>query len=216
MSHASVLIALSSDEVKRHGNVEAAIAWEMQPFDENDECFRDGSRWDWYQVGGRYSGKFDGQDVVIVCDLDRAKLIEQKRVSSIETWREAHEPKNIAVMDLCYGVKPDETFEQYMERSADGIVLAAYAFLSNRHWHEAERMGWFGSSTYTECELKAKREGKDGVEEMVRRCLHKDEATGARVICWNEPYELWAKEYWERFIVPLAPDTTLVNVDYHV
>ena len=47
MSHAVVLVAIRPTD-----DVEAAIAEQMQPFDENGEWFADGSRWDWYQIGG--------------------------------------------------------------------------------------------------------------------------------------------------------------------
>jgi hypothetical protein len=58
MSHASCIVALSPEELSKHGSVEDAVAWQMLPFDENGEWFAEGSRWDWWQVGGRYTGKF--------------------------------------------------------------------------------------------------------------------------------------------------------------
>lgn len=60
MSHASVIVALSPSDLEKHANnVEAAIAYQMEPFDENGEWFREGSRWDWWQIGGRFTGKLD-------------------------------------------------------------------------------------------------------------------------------------------------------------
>lgn len=59
MSHASVLVALSPDDLQRAGgNVEEAVKHQMEPFDENGTWFREGSRWDWWSIGGRYSGRF--------------------------------------------------------------------------------------------------------------------------------------------------------------
>lgn len=58
MSHASLIVALSPDEIAEHGDIESAIAFQMEPFNEAGECFEDGTRWDWYGIGGRYTGKF--------------------------------------------------------------------------------------------------------------------------------------------------------------
>jgi hypothetical protein len=58
MSHASLIVALSPADIATCGGIEAAIAHQMAPFDENGEWFAEGSRWDWWQVGGRWSGFF--------------------------------------------------------------------------------------------------------------------------------------------------------------
>jgi hypothetical protein len=215
MSHAVVLVALSPQEVKQHSGIEEAISFEMAPFDENGTCFRDGSRWDWYQVGGRFSGKFYGMDVVTVGDLDLIRLQEYQRANLVENYHEAM-AKEPTHREFIYGVKDGESLTQYLERKADGVVLASYAFLRERHWHEGERMGWFGGTAYTECEIKAREAGNTSVEEMIRRCKFRDESTGASVVVWNEPEEIWRKQFYKRFVEPLPPETTLVNVDYHV
>jgi hypothetical protein len=221
MSHASVLIAVAQEEIKRLGSLELALGWQMEPFDEKEECFRDGSRWDWYVIGGRYQGKFYGNDVIRMADLDLGKLIQYKRGHLAENYRKAMQDfarkHDAAWLELVYDVKAEESEAEYIERSlGESKFPASYAFLRDRHWHEPERMGWFGASAYTECEIKAKQAGDSDVEVMVRRCLHKDEKTGARVICWNEPMEIWQKEFYRRFVEPLPSDVMLVNVDYHV
>lgn len=58
MSHASCIVALSPAEIESAGSVENAVEFQMKPFDEKSEWFAEGSRWDWYSIGGRYSGKF--------------------------------------------------------------------------------------------------------------------------------------------------------------
>jgi hypothetical protein len=67
--HASVIVALSPADLETAGLDPAgdetdfqvalinAVAHQMQPFNENGKWF-DGSRWDWYSIGGRFSGKF--------------------------------------------------------------------------------------------------------------------------------------------------------------
>lgn len=214
MSHASVIVAIPAD---RANDVESAVEWEMMPFDENGQWFRDGSRWDWYVVGGRYSGKFHGQDIMRVELIDTARLMDDKRQRLIETYQKAAADTKQHRMFI-YDVDPDETaLDEFLAANLDGVAFpASYAFLQNRYWHEAERLGWFGTSALTECEIKAKEQGVTDVETMIRRCKHKDPETGASVICWNETWEVWNKEFYHRFIEPLHPDTVLVNVDYHV
>ena len=61
MSHASVIVALSPEQIASAGGVEEAVAFQMAPFEESS-WFADGTRWDWYSIGGRYSGKFAPPD----------------------------------------------------------------------------------------------------------------------------------------------------------
>jgi hypothetical protein len=55
--HGCIIVALSPAEIEEHGGVEEAVDWNMAPFDENDEWCADGSRWDYWTIGGRYSGQ---------------------------------------------------------------------------------------------------------------------------------------------------------------
>jgi hypothetical protein len=215
MSHARVIVAIDGE---RKNDVEAALEWEMMPFDESGECFKDGSRWDWYQIGGRFSGQLDGADIVQVKNLKLDRMIETKRQRLIESYHEAAKEKHKGARMLVYDVDPDEiTLESWLESRVDGIKFpASYAFLRNRHWHEGERMGWFGVSAATECEIAAKKSENSSIEEMIRRCKYRDPETDASVVCWNEPWEIWNREFYHRFIEPLSPETVLVNVDYHV
>lgn len=266
MSHAAILVSPTAERIKEsNGDIEQAVAWEMQPFDENDECFRDGSRWDWYVIGGRFTGKLSTYDPYVdeanmeTCWLCRGTGIRPNgREEFGEEWFKACNGCNgcsgkgktvksrlnkfsgdiIQVKQLNLGalrtdkikrltesfyrgkakpdpfepIEPDMTLDAYLEKHAAQQPITAYAFLRDRHWHEAERMGWFGTSTFTECERK-KPEDADAA---FGKCLHKDDETGARIVCWNEPWELWSKHYYERFISKLHPEDTLVVVDYHV
>jgi|SRR5215475_2449507 len=188
MSHASLLVALEKTRVDEIG-LEEALQEQMAPFDENEECFRDGSRWDWYQIGGRFTGMLDNYDP----EKDPQNMESDGRVKWPTKW--AQHKGDIG--------QPDTLNAEYK---------GSYAFLRNRHWHEAERLGWFGGSAKTECEIFH----PDDPDKVFGKCLHKDEKTGARVICWNEPWELWQVNFRKRFIEPLPADTVLVNVDYHV
>jgi hypothetical protein len=227
VSHASLLVALTLAEVRQHGGIESALEWQMAPFNENGEWFRDGSRWDWYQVGGRFTGNLDGYDPYAdpinqeECDLCAGTGVRPDGLDKFGAdWVTA-----CGGCNGCHGKGTRTAFR--LKRHVGDILTVAelkrigkfessYAFLSNRHWHEAERMGFFGQSTYTECELKDLEKAKADPDKWFGRCLHKDEETGARVICWNEPHEVWKEQFVHRFVDPLPAEATLVNVDYHV
>jgi hypothetical protein len=110
--------------------------------------------------------------------------------------------------EMVYGVKSGWTLEQYIAENILHPFPSFYAFLRNRHWHENERLGWFGGSTVTECEVHN--------EERVGKCLFRDEKTGAQVLCWKSDKKNWASKFYDRFVKSLDPETLLVSVDYHV
>ena len=211
MSHASVIVAIEpTHKLWTTGVPEQAVAWEMEPFDENGSWFADGSRWDWWVIGGRYSGRFCGQDVVLLKDLQPNKCVafQEKRLK--ETYAKAMSEKDEKWMELCYGVKPNESEADFLSRNLQGEWFpSSFAFLKDRHWHETGRLGWFGSITATECELAGRKDAPEW------KCLYKHES-GARVVSWNSDEETWRKKFYSRFIQPLSPETTLVCVDYHV
>lgn len=224
MSHASVLVAIDKAKVEADG-LEAALAWEMEPFDENGTMFRDGSRWDWYQIGGRYTGNLSGYDPYTdpaneeECDICAGTGIRPggKEQFGLDWFEQCHGCNG------CDGKGKRVAFQlkPHLGDVKTALTLhesykASYAFLRGRHWHEGERLGWFGMSTYTECERKDMDKPIGDPDKWFGRCLHKDEETGARVICWNEPEELWEQNFRKRFLANLPPDTVLVNVDYHV
>lgn len=204
MSHAIVLVAVESD--KHRKRIEAAVAHEMEPFDENGEWFKNGSRWDWYQIGGRYSGRLMGQSCVRKGDLN---------LEAFANWREAEARKIFAscladdsvpkeLRPLIFGIESDQTEDSYAQARR---AVSFPAFLRARTWHENERMGWFGRKIKNECQL--------GRTEVLKgKCLVQDKKTGAKIVGWNDPQ--WAEKFWQRFIEPLNPETWLIVVDYHV
>lgn len=208
MSHASVLIAASPDELTLHGSVEAVVEWNMLPFDENGEWFKDGSRWDWYQIGGRYRGKLCGKDVALRGELSDEQIAEFKVSQAKQTWAhwEAEKIKDAVMRSIVYGFDEHETEETLVAKSK-GAMISAYAFLRKRCWHEGERLGWLGGSAKTECEIKTG-------EELVGKCLFRDKESGASIVSWNDPD--FGKRFWDRFVRKLPADTTLISVDYHV
>lgn len=58
MSHFPVLVILPDDIPfdNPHGEIEDKVAELLAPYDENEEMFAEGSRWDWWVIGGRWDG----------------------------------------------------------------------------------------------------------------------------------------------------------------
>ena len=71
MSHFPVVVIVPGD-VPEVGEAADRL---LAPFDEQGEWSRDGSRWDWYVLGGRWTGALDGYDPttdpanIVTCDL---------------------------------------------------------------------------------------------------------------------------------------------------
>jgi hypothetical protein len=92
-------------------------------------------------------------------------------------------------------------------RRAGLSAVSAYAFLKDKCWHERGRMGWFGTSAITECEL--------ATGDKPHICKFKHHDGEAQVVSWGDA-ENWTEKYFDRFIAPLPDDAVLVVVDYHV
>lgn len=210
MSHATVLVVVDGPEDR----IEDQVAQQMFPFDEGREdagWFADGSRWDWYAIGGRWEGELHGKNVLQKRELDLQKIHEAHVERLTRNWHRAQERKP-EEREWWHGVKGDETLAEFLQRRGKPEqALSFYAFLRDKHWHEAERMGWFGCTAATECERKNPDWPLDN-----SKCLHKDESTGARIVNWQEPEEIWSERFYKRFIDPLPDDAYLVVVDYHV
>ena len=56
MSHYATLVFVPAGT----SDVQAKVTELLAPYDENDEWFREGSRWDWWVIGGRFTGMLDG------------------------------------------------------------------------------------------------------------------------------------------------------------
>lgn len=191
MSHASLIVALSPEQIEEHSYIYNAIMWNMEPFNENGEWFREGSRWDWWHIGGQYTAKFEP-------DYDPEK-----------------DPVNWADGEVKWPSKWVDHGNVVLRREAEHLTdkLTAFAFLKDRRWHESGRLGHFGCVTATECEIKAEEQGK----EFTGRCIHKCGETGSQIISWNESEDgHWDGLFWARFIRQLPAETTLVCVDYHI
>lgn len=133
MSHAACLVIVpGSVEVE---GVEAAVEHEMAPFDENGDFFKNGSRWDWWQVGGRYTGFLGDSNIVRRRDLDLGKLADERRRVRIEEWHKAQAEAHIGARAILHGVRGAESLEDYMRRfepHLQPIIPVHYSFLRAR------------------------------------------------------------------------------------
>ena len=219
MSHASAIVAISPEQIREHGELYKAIEWNMEPFNEH-EWFGDGSRWDWYTIGGRYTGKF------------------------IPDYNPETDPDNIEVCWLCHGT--GKRTDMVVFNGCNGCAgtgkkvkftshwksvgnialrskinhlegkLTAYAFLKNRCWNELARLGWFGGEAATECEIRSK---ETTGEEYTGKCVFRNEELSSKIVSWQENKKTetkWNDMFWARFIRHIPDDWTLVCVDYHV
>jgi hypothetical protein len=158
MSHASLIVALSPEQLQEAGgDLEKAVEYQMQPFYENSEFFADGSRWDWWVIGGRFSGKLQGKDYCLRSELDTDLLRKLARERAADIWRDFQADARKSdpfIREEIYGLSETDTLETLTARM-ESTPLSAYTFLRNRRWCEGQRMGWFGGSARTECEVKA-------------------------------------------------------------
>jgi hypothetical protein len=74
MSHFPTIVLIERDAAKP----EARAAELLAPYDEDGEWGREGTHWDWWVVGGRWTGSLDG-------------------------YEPQHDPRNREVCDLCSG-----------------------------------------------------------------------------------------------------------------
>jgi len=213
MSHACVLVAVDVADPSNPEEVNAAVSFQMDPYDESGEWFRDGSRWDWWTIGGRYAGMLDKS-----YDPDK-----DDRNFEVCRWCAGTGTRtDMVVHNGCNGCGGTGIARKFSNAPFAGDVTqkgkwnpeslrnAPYAFLRERHWHEGSRLGWFGCETTTECERKS-----DDPDVLVRRCMTIGDEN-ARICTWNEPYDFWKEQFVTRFIEPLPSETVLVVVDYHV
>lgn len=204
MSHAAIIVALA-DFAGDCNDLENAVNAQMAPFDENGEWFRDGSRWDWWQIGGRYKTFLLGGDVCTRADLTVEKLEQFAEDKARATWAE-YEAEEHPTLKSWYKMPEGETLESFVARKRK-IKLSAFAFLREQRWHENERLGFFGGTAITECEAAGRDKGK---------CIVGKIDEPPCIIGFNEAPERWAEHYFSRFIENLPPETTLVTVDFHV
>lgn len=202
MTHFGVLVVLPGDIP--WNQVEEATARVLAPYDENGEWFTDGSRWDWWQIGGRWTGSllamsgasstkrgapgvFDndlylpgGWDVLRKKDIDWEGMAAARYQEALSYYDKGEWKQWKGFIDI----RDDDTRESYAVRIRDQFQFSSYVDKEGK-WNERARTGWFGAELPDE-------EGKEPQS--------KDE--------WQS--------HWDEMISSLDPDDILVVVDCHV
>lgn len=190
-------------------DVQMKVAELLAPYDENGEAFADTSRWDWWQIGGRYSGQLVGHKWWMesaqytpckFCDGTGTRDDTVGRMNPMP--REHHEDSDGCCpfpiigtgCNACHGTGMQAPFGGPREHFEGDIVPIAriredfrpYAVVTpDGQWHEKGRMGWWAVEIPDE----------SGAEP-------KDENT-------------WDHE-WSGLVGKYAPDHIAVLVDCHV
>lgn len=172
MSHFPVLI-LVEEEVTRD-TAEDVVTPLLAPYDENGECFREGSRWDWWQIGGRWTGAIaDGYEPADdIANYEQCDLCAGTGRRADWAKFEADSPGWLEWSGGCNGCmgkgQRQKWPTQWAECADDVRRVSAMQFKTYRwvedgedrertfiptaivtpdgKWHEQTRMGWWGIS----------------------------------------------------------------------
>lgn len=117
------------------------------------------SKWDWYSIGGRWSGelrlKEEDEDGCLYCDEAKIKDIDfsmnkERYDECLQWWKDSIEAPD----DEWKGFYKKEYYtnyyknaEEYATRNASFTTFALVT--PDGEWHECGEMGWFGCSSET-------------------------------------------------------------------
>lgn len=151
------------------------------------------SKWDWYQVGGRWMDAFESYGVdpegTRVGDIKSLFDMEQYK-KSLRFWEiyvDGDEPKTDEDRELVKWAfyKPEYFKNRYGDKETYARCRAGFytfaVLLPDGTWHEPGQMGWFGCSSETD---------EDGLA--------------------------WEKNYVKNFLESADPNWTLTIVDCHI
>ena len=144
------------------------------------------SKWDWYQIGGRFSGLFGDKfpDTIQVKDFPKFEIesedkLKEKYPKDYKYYQDLISGKEKSLYRLSYLKERYPTFKDYILES---LAVTTYAVLdADNNWHEPGKMGWFASTTATTT----------------------DEIN-------------WTNEYYNNFIMNLPKDYWLTVGDCHI
>lgn len=145
------------------------------------------AKWDWWVIGGRWSGYFDGANTINVKDYDTAidKECYNKKLQEWKEWEAGKEFSFDENYDFAF-YKPEylkslyKNAETYARFKATPWMRAIVT--PDGKWHEVGEMGWWGCSDET---------GEDLLD--------------------------WVDHFAERFILPYSNgDYEITAVDCHI
>lgn len=128
------------------------------------------SKWDWYQIGGRWSGFFKIKDnpkypddilvgspglmtpqakqgyadSIRLCDIDFEGMKKDKIERAEKNWEKAENESDKSMLYWEYGIEKDQTKEDYINAQSK---FSTYALLKDGEWFAKGEMGWWAIST---------------------------------------------------------------------
>lgn len=155
MTHFTVVVFTKTGQ-------EDEVSQLLEPYNENGEFFADGSRWDWWTIGGRWDRAMLGskpRTVKVTCDICNGT---GRRPDGLERFG----AEWVERMNGCNGCHGTGFREELAPEQAEGNVLppaaiapdfVPWAFVSpDGAWHESGRMGWFAVSESEDADWNAK------------------------------------------------------------
>lgn len=158
MTHFPVAVILPEDVPLEFDAIDEALTKLLAPFDEQGEWGAEGTKWDWWVLGGRWrgellsangtkgiggrSGTFDnppqfvgGVDALPIGDIDWEGMYAARR-EVVRGWYQ----EIMAEGDRFHDVG-DKTEEEYIQSHTP---FRPQAILLDGEWMEPGEMGWFG------------------------------------------------------------------------
>jgi hypothetical protein len=128
------------------------------------------SKWDWYTIGGRWTGYFKPKadlkypddiilgspgafgnkptegyvDSIRLCDIDFEGMENDSRINAEKNWEDAQEliEKGDKSVYFMYGIKANQTKEDYINEHSK---FSAFALLKDGVWYAKGEMGWWAA-----------------------------------------------------------------------
>ena len=145
------------------------------------------AKWDWYEIGGRWDGYFDGANIINVKDYDTAIDIEVYNARYKE-WKEWEGGKEFSIDEnFDFAFYNPEYLKSFYKNAETYARVKATPWMRaiitpDGEWHEVGEMGWWGYSDET---------GDDMLD--------------------------WVDHFAERFILPYSNgDYEITAVDCHI
>ena len=107
------------------------------------------AKWDWYEIGGRWSNMLLTKDGIKV-DYAKLKYIDWELIKArnIENAERVWNSNPQGIERLFSGIEKNDTKESFIKRNSE---FTTYAVITpDGKWHSKGNMGWFGISDESE------------------------------------------------------------------
>lgn len=139
--------------------IENYCGYKKDPFEDKYGYWQNpNAKWDWYEVGGRWNGHFDGESTINVKDYDTSIDLECYN-KKLEEWKAFESGKEFTVeenFDFSF-YKPEYLKNFYKNAETYAKIKATPCLRSvitpDGEWHEVGEMGWWGISSETGDEM---------------------------------------------------------------